>query len=43
MEKNIKTVDEQILSRIHGNRRGWVFTPEKLTPNWELLNPPLKQ
>ena len=28
MKNDIKTVDEQILSRIYGNRRGWVFTPE---------------
>lgn len=28
MSKDIKTVDEQILSRIYGNRRGWVFTPD---------------
>jgi hypothetical protein len=28
MKKEIKTVDEQILSRIYGNRRGWVFTPD---------------
>jgi hypothetical protein len=28
MMKDIKTVDEQILSRIYGNRRGWVFTPD---------------
>ena len=27
MEKHIKTVDEQILSCIFGNKRGWVFTP----------------
>jgi hypothetical protein len=28
MIKHIKTVDEQILSRIYGNKRGWVFTPD---------------
>lgn len=28
MSKQSKTVDEQILSRIYGNRRGWVFTPD---------------
>lgn len=28
MKNDIKTVDEQILSRIYGNRRGWVFTPD---------------
>lgn len=28
MTKDIKTVDEQILSRIYGNKRGWVFTPD---------------
>lgn len=28
MTKHIKTVDEQILSRIYGNKRGWVFTPD---------------
>jgi Family of unknown function (DUF6088) len=28
MKKNRKTVDEQILSRIYGNKRGWVFTPD---------------
>ncbi|MDP3518135.1 MAG: hypothetical protein Q8S94_13285, partial [Pseudohongiella sp.] len=26
MKKDIKTFDEQILSRIYGNRRGWVST-----------------
>lgn len=28
IKNDIKTVDEQILSRIYGNRRGWVFTPD---------------
>ncbi len=28
MKNDIKTVDEQILSLIYGNRRGWVFTPD---------------
>jgi hypothetical protein len=27
MKKNIKTIDSQILSRIYGHGRGWVFTP----------------
>ena len=28
MSKRSKTVDEQILSRIYGSKRGWVFTPD---------------
>ncbi len=28
MKKNPQSVDSKVLSRIYGNKRGWVFTPD---------------